>query len=346
MNLKNLDNIKVDEDRLENMKKDIYKKEKRSFRPAYIAAVFALIFSLGFAFPTYTKDLPIYSNIFNFFGMKNYQEAGELVNATATSNGIKITVVDAIYSNDSLAFSYLIESDEDLGEDINLESDMSFKNNKAFGASGSSYFEKKSDGVYLGYEDFDMDFKNKNVSPLKVNLKIREIQSFSNDYTSTEKYPGNWKFDLSLDQIKADIYKFDQVVEKDGYVGILDTVSIDKSGTEIKVNFMNKMGFDVLAYNQKGARFVDEDGKEYKLDLRGGTGYDGIYSTKYRLDQKLEKNKKYKLIIDLEKDDGKYFEAPADGSEPAKEVTADYVGTEAYKNAPQEIEIEIPVRIN
>jgi hypothetical protein len=347
MDLKNLDNIKVDEKKIESMKKDIYGKKKRSFKPAYVAAVFALVFSLGFAFPSYTKDLPIYSDIFEFFGMDNYQNAGELVNATDTDNGIKITIVDAVYSNDTISFSYVVESDKDLGEEISLYSDMHFKNNKYYSTSGSSSFKKKGDGVYIGYEDIDVDFKKPNVSPLKLTLKISEITSFyGEDYTKTKNYGGNWKFNLNLNQIKGDVYKFDQFIEKDDLVAVLDSVAVDDAGTEVKINFMNNLGLDVMAYDQAGGRLVDEDGNDYDIDERGGHGDKDIYITKYRIDEKLEKNKNYTLFIDLIKNDGRCFSAPADGSEPAKEITEDYVYTEAYKKAPKTLEFEISIRIN
>ncbi|CDZ74570.1 Hypothetical protein ING2D1G_0386 [Peptoniphilus sp. ING2-D1G] len=341
MDLKKLDNIKVPEEEIRYIKDKIYGKRK-SYRFKYAVASLALVFAIGFAFPGYTKDLPIYRNIYSLIGMDNFGEAGDLVNAVDNDKGIEIRIVEAVYSNNTVSFSYEIKSDEFLGEDITLMEDFQYKNNRSDGSSGASYFEYVGDNTYIGYGERREDFIKKDVTPLKTKVKISRI----NSHSTGKEVKGNWEFDVVLNQKNAQRYRFDKEYEKSGYVARLNNVSVDDLGTEFDVTITNNLGFDVFAYHDYPIQLKTESGEIVDIKHEGGTGRENIMKSYYRYDEKLKKGEEYTLIISLSKNnDVTYFETNADGTGDVKEVTADYAYDENFINAPQNIVIEIPVKI-
>ncbi|MDO5041338.1 MAG: DUF4179 domain-containing protein [Peptoniphilus sp.] len=342
MDLKKLDNIKVPEDEIKDMKNKIYGERKsRGFKYAVVSL--ALVFTIGFAFPGYTKDLPLYSNIYSIMGMDNFSEAGDLVNAVDTDKGIDIRVVEAVYSNDTVSFSFEIKSDRYLGEDITLMEDFKYRNNRSVGSTGASYFEYVGDNTYIGYVERREDFRKKDVTPLKTKVEISEIRSHS----TGEKIEGNWKFDVVLNQMNVQRFRFDEEYEKDGYIVRLDNVSIDDLGTELNMTIKNNLGFDVFAYNDHPIQLKTEGGEIIDLKHEGGMGTEEVMKSNYRYDKKINFGEEYTLIINLEKNENvTYFETNADGTGDVKELTADYAYDENFIKAPSSIAIEIPLKIN
>ena len=47
----------------------------------------------------------------------NYKEYSTEMNMTEESNGIKVTINDAVFDGKTVAITYSIESDQDLGDD-------------------------------------------------------------------------------------------------------------------------------------------------------------------------------------------------------------------------------------
>lgn len=210
MNIKNLDKIKLPEDFDEKIEKTYRRasvKERKIFPKRRLAATLSFVFLMGFAVPGYTRDMPLYSEIFSLLGMEKYQDSSELILTTKEDQGIKTTISDAILSNNVLSYTYIIETDRDLGEFVNTDADMSLASAikyKIRGQGGSSKVEKVSDGVYLGVDELWLDFKDGEV-PDEMDFSL----CFSSiDYKETydDKVPyseirGKWNFPISVKKL-------------------------------------------------------------------------------------------------------------------------------------------------
>ena len=81
---------------------------------------------LGIGFPTYAGGLPIVGDIFRFLDngrtglYENYKEFSTELNMTRESNGVKVTINDAVFDGRTITITYSIESDKDLGEKPNI----------------------------------------------------------------------------------------------------------------------------------------------------------------------------------------------------------------------------------
>ncbi len=149
-----LNDINIDENEFEEMevselekakvkntlKKSINKKRKmKSWKKNVVVASILVGLSattFGLTFPAYAKNIPVIEDIFRFFDngrtessidsndvkdeekglYYNYKQFSNEINLTKESNGIKITVNDAVFDGKTVTLTYSIESEQDLGE--------------------------------------------------------------------------------------------------------------------------------------------------------------------------------------------------------------------------------------
>ena len=110
------------------LKKSIPRKKKRMDWKMNVAAAAIVLglsaTTLGLTFPAYAGNIPVIGDIFRFLDngktglYDNYKEYSTEMNMTQESNGIKMTINDAVFDGETVAITYSIESDRDLGEDL------------------------------------------------------------------------------------------------------------------------------------------------------------------------------------------------------------------------------------
>ncbi len=77
--------------------------------------------TLGIGF-LHMRGLPIVGDIFRLLDngrtglYENYKEFSTELNMTRESNGVKVTINDAVFDGRTITITYSIESDKDLGE--------------------------------------------------------------------------------------------------------------------------------------------------------------------------------------------------------------------------------------
>ena len=85
------------------------------------AALFSLVI-LGFSFPSYASQIPIIGGIFEIFDRNEDMDTGRLqgfaqeINLTGKIGGMPFTIEEAVFDGQVLYFSYVIESQVELGE--------------------------------------------------------------------------------------------------------------------------------------------------------------------------------------------------------------------------------------
>jgi len=222
MEISEFDKAKVKKE----VKMSLRKKGKRNSWKMKVAAAAVIgglsVSALGIAFPAYAGNVPVIGDIFRFLDngrtgiYDNYQEYSSTVNMTKESNGVKITINDAIYDGKTVLLTYSIESERDLGDQPFIGSYLDIK--ETSGGAGSDQITKVGKNQYVGMITGSR-LDEKDLDAVKVKWKV---DSISIDGTE-EKVKGNWNFSLSLQASDNEVQLVDQGTEQNGV-----TVSVDK----------------------------------------------------------------------------------------------------------------------
>lgn len=245
------------------LKKSITKKKKRmGWKMNVAAAVIVLGLStttLALSFPAYASNIPIIGDIFKFLDSEKtgfydgYKEYSTELNMVQESKGIKITINDAVFDGKTVAVTYSIESDRDLGEDLVTDGMLDVKGPDEM--TGSSYILKIDNYHYVGLDKITLyGFTSGNID---INWKPGSIHLLDID----EKIKGNWKFAFSLKATDNQVQLSNQSVEDYGV-----TVNIEKIA-------FTPMSF-IFSYNQKVTEQVKDkwDGAEVELEVKDDLG--------------------------------------------------------------------------
>lgn len=208
------------------VKMSLRKKRKRPGWKMKAAAAVVIgglsVSALGIAFPAYAGNVPVIGDIFRFLDngrtgiYDNYQEYSSTVNTTKESNGVKITINDAIYDGKTVLLTYSIESEQDLGDRPLIDGYLDIK--ETSGGSGSDQLSKVGENQYVGMITGSR-LDERDLDAVKVRWKVGSI---SIDGTE-EEIKGNWNFSLSLQASDNEVQLVDQGSQQDGV-----TVSVDK----------------------------------------------------------------------------------------------------------------------
>ena len=125
-----IDTMDVSEFEKEKVKKHLRKllkknkgwKKKGLIAAALCCAVIGSIGAVGIKNPAYAAEIPIVGDIFRFLDngrtgvYDKYKENANEINVTKESNGVAITIKDAIFDGKTITYTYEIKSDKDLGK--------------------------------------------------------------------------------------------------------------------------------------------------------------------------------------------------------------------------------------
>ncbi|OED04887.1 DUF4179 domain-containing protein [Bacillus cereus] len=303
---KELEEIEASEIEKEKVKRNVKqsirtKKKIKSWKKGVAAASILVglsVATLGIGFPTYAGGLPIVGDIFRFLDngrtglYENYKEFSTELNMTRESNGVKVTINDAVFDGRTITITYSIESEKDLGEKpfpFGSPQVMGFN-----GGGGSSNVIKVGEGKYVGMTTMSGHGSER----LDVANVWWDIEAIELDYEGNV-IKGNWNFALSLKAMDSKEVKVNGVSENE-----LIKVNIDKME-------VTPMSF-IVFYNQEESKALrriwdsadveleikDDLGNQYAGEGNGGTGtvaepHKSSWSTTF---QKLNKNAT-KLIV-------------------------------------------------
>ncbi|MGM7683690.1 DUF4179 domain-containing protein [Cytobacillus sp. Hm23] len=242
-----LNDLDMDENEFEEMKVDEFEKNKvkkvlkqsvnkknktRSWkRNVAIASMIACLTltTLVLTFPTQAVGIPIVGDLFKFLGKTHlydqHQEYAKEMNITEESNGIKVTIKDAVFDGESVFFTYSIESDVDLGEEPHLVEKLFISG--ASGGSGFSTYEydkskdtyvhrgsggakKIDDNTYVGMHDINIS-NGYNNDTANVEWEIKGI----NLPSKQQEIRGEWKFNFPVSALDGEVYDVYDSVRQD-----------------------------------------------------------------------------------------------------------------------------------
>lgn len=228
---KQFNNIEIDVDEFEEMevseferakvKKELknkintskQRKGKKFLAAASLAVGLSISAIVGLSFTAYADNIPVISNIYKFFYdyrdnngdfYGDYAESATPINLTAASNGINVTVDDAIYDGESMIVTYTIDSNRDLGNPIVLRGVPHLQNSPKTGSNEASKVSE-SENKYVGIITMKMDEKDTSL-PIEWNIDyLRPGRTIDND-----PIEGEWKFNFTLNKADIAIYNLDK----------------------------------------------------------------------------------------------------------------------------------------
>lgn len=263
-----------------SLKKAINKKKKRNGWKKSVAAasiLAGLSVTTFVTYPAYAGNIPVIDDIFRFFDNEktaldnsnkeksqskepglyyDYKKFSNEINITKESNGVKITINDAVFDGKTLTLTYTIESKQDLGN-----ADISMPRITGMKASGGTGKTSKIDtNKYVGIITVS-NIEDKKLDVAHINWDIDHIRNPDNQTVII----GDWNFDFSLDATDSKIHLTDSSTEKNGV-----KVSIGK------ISF-NPMSF-IVYYDQEVTEMVKNkwDGVDVELEIKDDLG--NIYS--------------------------------------------------------------------
>lgn len=102
-------------------------KRKKHLTRNFVAAATFLIASsitIGFSFPTFASNIPIVGNVFELFYddeeyiFEKYDEFSSKLGITQESNGVEVTLTDAVYDGENITVAYTLKSNQNLGKGL------------------------------------------------------------------------------------------------------------------------------------------------------------------------------------------------------------------------------------
>lgn len=279
----------------------VQKRKRRSWKKPVAAAVMVAglsVATLGLTFPAYAVSLPVIGNIFKFLDVGNigvydhYQEYSTEMNLTAESNGIKVIINNAIFDGETVALTYSIESNQDLGESPYLRGLLNMKG--SIGGAGGSKVSKVDSNRYVGLTTETGFFKNKKPDTVHMKWQIDSIVIQENQ----EEIKGKWSFAFALEATEADTRVVGQSSELDGVTVQIGKLSVtpmsfivyyDQLVSEEIRNKWHGVDMDI--------EVKDDLGNLYSGKGNGGTGDNKGYHTSWsKTFEKLDPNAA-KLIL-------------------------------------------------
>lgn len=257
------------------------KKKRNAWKVKVVAAAMVLglsVTTIGVAFPAYAGNLPIIGDVFKFLDIgktgvyDNYKEFSTEMNMVQESNGIKMTISDAVFDGNTVSVAYSIESDKDLDEEFIWLRGSMFDIKGASSMIGSFDFSKVDDRHYVALSQFTpLDFPINSKKAVDINWKI---DSFL--LQDPEKLvEGDWEFAFSLKSTDNQVQLSNQSSERNGVNVTVDKLTITPMSFIVHYNHNVSERSELVSNDiDLELEIRDDLGKVYVGEGNGGTGND------------------------------------------------------------------------
>ena len=238
IDMEDFDEMEVSEFEKGKVKKELLNKihaNKQSKWKEWVTAVsiaLGLMTSalFGISFTANAEQIPILGNIFKYFNndglYEDYKENANFINEEVESNGIKVTVDDAVYDGEKLIVTYTIKTDKFLGDTLHINSIPLIEN------EGTGYHEifRIAENEYIGKAT---TLTKEEYTTINVDWRFNSILS---DLTSGERIEGDWNFNFQLNKANIAVQKINQSEEKDGISIIIDRLTITPTSFQMETH--------------------------------------------------------------------------------------------------------------
>ncbi|MBM7542699.1 DUF4179 domain-containing protein [Amphibacillus cookii] len=180
--------------------------------------------------PTVARNIPIVGDMFSWFSSDDIELMGDradyltAIDLTDSSNGITVTVTDALYDGERISVAYDIRTDRDLGEYLYVDF-LEVEGNKELISSYPSFVRKVADNQYTGLETVELAIEDP-ADSIQVWVRGQEIswskqvEDDKRDVKEQETIEGNWSIAFNLDLIDNEKIEINQQVVNDEFIDI------------------------------------------------------------------------------------------------------------------------------
>ncbi len=267
--------IEISEFKRAKVKKELMNKihvtKQKKWKTSVIAAslTLSLITSalFGLSFTANAKEIPIIGNIFKLFSYdgldglnEDYKENSNPINEVAESNGIKITVNDAIYDGESLILTYTVETNKYMGDTLHITGLPHIENEEE---NGNHKVIRIGENKYVGKAT---TISKDEYSSINVKWTINYI--LSDLTTDRERIIGDWNFNFKLNKADITVQNINQHKEQDGI-----TINLEKL-TITPMSFL-------INFKQVISKEITEDWENSHVDLDVKDDLGNVYQSKY-----------------------------------------------------------------
>lgn len=256
--------------------------------------------TIGLSFTASAKSIPLIGDIFSYFSNENsglsddikngkglysdYKAYSNEIGLTKESNGLTFTINDAIYDGKTVTITYIIESEEDLGDGSFFIPSPNIKEMKAQG--GSDGISKVADKKYVGLLTVS-NLEDLKVDKVNIDWDINSIGITDMD----KEIKGNWDFSFSLKATESNEKVINKSVNQHGVKVSVKKLSI--SPMSFVVDYHQEVSDSVKnkwdeAYVELSIR--DDLGNVYAGQGNGGSGIDSYNLNFSKTFQKIDPN--------------------------------------------------------
>ena len=241
--------------------KRMKRKKKRHFLAMTATFLVTSIITLNVAFPTFAEKLTSIKNIFEIFVnndryiFENFEEFSTDIGVTKESNGVSITVTNAVYDKEYITIAYTIKSEKDLGIRPVLRGDLvvneygdPYKN----GHSQSFIVEKINNNEYAVLSINEV--LGSKPDSIQFTWQGKDII----DLSSVNHVSGEWSFAFSLNALESKVTKLDS-----------NNVKTTDTGVEINGVKMTESPISTTIYlsEKVDERLISKEEKELRVAL-------------------------------------------------------------------------------
>lgn len=218
----------------------------------------------GLSFTANAGEIPILGNIFKFFSWdgldEDYKEHSNPINEVAESNGIKITVNEAIFDGESLILTYTVDTNKYLGDSFYIRGIPRIENE---GPNGDHEIVRIGENKYVGKATA---IAKDEYSSINVEWKVDYI--LPSLTTDKERIIGDWNFNFQLNKADITVQNINQKKEQDGITINLEKLII--TPTSFLINFEEVISKEITK---------DWDSAHVDLEVKDDLG--NVYQSKY-----------------------------------------------------------------
>lgn len=282
------------------IKQNVLRSKKKNHKPkiasAAVAVVAASCITFGVAFPTLAAKLPIVGSLFeSFIDDKSYvfdqfADYTSDIGITKESNGIQVTVTDAVYDGENITIAYTMTSDQDLGERAVMEGKLHAEEfgdaYEHFGFAPKDMGKKISDTEYAGLLVYGLidGPKPEEIHVTWDGTRIINLDNVNNNHS------GDWKFQFKLNALEASTNDFAEANITSEATGIqVNLTKITETPVSTTIYLSESVDIPTVAMEEDEWRgtlieydVTDDLGNEYKAihypDIGHSTDFKGKLS--------------------------------------------------------------------
>lgn len=222
------------------------------------------------ALANYMAELPVVGNVFSIFaeeeeGLLQYERFSEDVGLSQTSNGVTISIDQAVYDGTNVTFTYSVAAKKELDDTAHITGIPELL--EAEGPNASMTWEV-IEGRIVGMNA--MTHVSKDTAQVNV---LWEPESLATDDGEIE---GDWKFAFAVDQLTKEPIALDEKVKESGVTVHFTEVTF--TGIAVNIAYQQLVDPALLEeWEHVEAELIAKDnlGNIYKVPYNGGTAYGG-----------------------------------------------------------------------